>query len=398
MFKRKLLINAILLTGLAGGFYSSAWAATTTVLETNPAGNDNDDCPSAQSFATPPAIALPIVLKGALDTNGGTDTDDYFEFQAEPGTQVTVTAKLPVSGIPVLLDANDRNALGNCENIAPSAPDTITFTVPDGGSFVVHAAGSDGAYQLSLTKVAEPPVPPAVVGSITSKVIDSITGKPVKGIHASLQSCIKRLPCEDIAGTDVWSDSKGVIEWTDNDFQLAPGNFKIAVNAKEPSYYYDSNYSSATTAKFAAAAEEEKDVSDIALEGKKVSISTKGCTVTGNGPLGSICRFSAVVTNKTAAALKAKVEGVLHGYNLYEEDDMATVKTTPAYTISLKAGAKSNTLSFQFFPPKDVIDGAYICPSVEVSDGAKSFGQKILASAWAFPCITYNEGFGWSSN
>ncbi|SJM90366.1 exported hypothetical protein [Crenothrix polyspora] len=398
MFKRKLLVNALILAGLSGGFYSTAWAATTNVVE----GTDSTDCGSAQDFSDK---ALPISLKGKL---GGIsppdDTDDYFSFTAPVGTSVVVKATAGTPSVPFLnvLGSPDEN--GDCATLSY---ENDKFTVPEDGKFIVKASDIESVYTLSIAE--EPPVPPVpTVDSISTKIVDT-AGKPIKGIYARLLTCVKRQGCYNTPGVSpALSNSKGKIEWNSNfGDELAPATYKIVANEGFYDYendrYYPENlgYSADSSPKFAAAEDEEKVVDNIVLEGKKAVLSMKDCIVGDTVFLPGVCRFSVGITNKSTAVLKGKAEATLTGYGLYEEDERTSIKLSSAQPVNLKAGAKTNpALSFSFMPPNDadVLDGAEICYQVDVSEGNRKFGSKILASIESGTCLVYSEGLGWNSH
>jgi len=267
----------------------------------------------------------------------------------------------------------------------------LVFTIPADGVFILAASSffdfnfigdhfSSGSYQLTIT-----PSPP-LIGSISGRVIDALTGEPLQGNAPPFASAIL-LQCleSECFSTEFMNsqpaDSDGQFQFS-SDFAGVPliaGTYKVEAFADQ--------YQAGQTDPFNVGEGEDKDVGDIPLTPFFVQFSeVQPCS--NLSPLGGTCNYSVRVRNNSSTRLDGAVWSLVNSFGIGSFVDFTIFQTgklgpqspTPQ-KVALTPG-DSKVFQFAFQVPGTVTDGVFICTESFVGqDPDPSFntvGQRFL--------------------
>jgi hypothetical protein len=349
----------------------------------------NNACQEAQVIGS---IALPHSVNGSLDTPPEVPDVDFFRFAAPPGTeflvadlegQATNQGTLPDPFLG-LFDSNCNLLAVNDDFQSLNA--RLLFAVPTEGVFILAAAsccdggfsgngGSSGSYRLTVG------LPPPAIGSISGRLIDAVSGQPLRGDQSPLASVtLQRCTAESCFETVAYqsTDSAGEFRFT-LDYAgtpLAVGTYQVQSFASE--------YESAQTDPFAVGEGEDFDVGDIALQPPPVRFSEiRPC---GDlPPEGGLCLYSVRVTNTSAARLQGQAWSLVNGFGIGSRLGYTSFQAIGLGYMNLQPG-QSRVARFVFRVPARVSDGAGICTQVYFGQGREPYFDTLAGGVPLF-CI-----------
>ena len=322
----------------------------------------NNTCEAAQNVGN---VALPFTVNGSLDTPPDIPDVDFFRFSATPETLVRADLEGEATDAGTLPDPLLGLFDSNCIQIAGDddggvgANSRLTFTVPADGIFVLAAAafpdfdftgagGSSGTYRLTLAAAA-------VIGSISGRIVDAITGDPLPG-DAPFFTAVELHRCEEFGCTFVNfqpADSEGRFRFfsTEAGQPLEVGTYQVLAFAEA--------YQQGQTDQFEVGEGEDRDVGDIPLQPFPVQFSEiRPC---GNlPPEGGICSYSVRINNRTPAKLDGATWSIVNAGGIGSLIDFTVFQTAIARRVTLSPFA-SRVVQFDFAVPDTVRDDAFIC-------------------------------------
>ncbi len=331
-------------------------AATGTDIE------PNNSCQAAQDVG---AVPLPFVLDGNLDSSQTPDVD-FFRLTGAPGAAVTIdlegqSTNKGTLGDPFLGFFNSDCNLVALNDDSNSLNSRLEITIPADGVIILGATeccdsgfngGGNGTYQLTVT-------PLQVIGSISGRLTDALTGKPLRG-DVDPFAFVRLMQCDDFGCFDVnsqTSDSEGrfFFDRDANGALLRVGNYMAVVSADQ--------YQTGQTDVFAVAEGENYDTGDVALTSFPVRFSdTQPCVVPVEGGL---CEFSVKITNGLPTRLSGKAWSMITGSGIGSFTNFTAFQADTPNDVKLNPG-KSSVLRFRFRVRGSVADGAAICATVYV--------------------------------
>ncbi len=349
---RPSLTILLLIASLAGA------APSASAQEVEP----NDTCLTAQVGGT---LALPAVLSASLDGPGpqGITDVDFFRLTAAPGAEILF---FPTFGARIGLFSE------TCQLLA--APDTfdnqqIDFTVPSSGTFIVAVAvrfddlfsgvgnANIGPYQLSFLQQAPK------IGSISGTVVDAVSGRPLGGgaptfARVSLLRCIDQSCFDAQAIASVDANGAFRIERDKSDRRIDVGDFQLVATADE---------FQAASPRFSLAQGQSIELGNVALSPVPLSITNlRPCA--DIAPMGGLCRYSATLTNNTAARFNGQALSVVSGDLGATQFEASTVRvgSSPVRADLGLAASGRRDVTFFFKVPASVADGTSICTNLQV--------------------------------
>lgn len=228
-------------------------------------------------------------------------------------------------------------------------------------------AGQD----LDLGNVGMLPVP--VVGSISTRLVDAVTGAALSGeaspfARAELQSCDTGY-CWTIRQSD--ADAQGHVTFLSNqNSPLRPGSYRIVAFADQ--------YEATLGAEFEVTANQHYAFGDFAVKSYPVRLHLlQACSSVPS--TGGDCPFIVRVTNGNPSKLHAETWSLVRSFGPYWSDQ-GTEFQAGRKTVSLLPGA-STDVSFNFNVPATLKDGTTICSRVLTSHKTNNFeaiGQRSL--------------------
>ncbi len=351
------------------GSLSLATAQTASDLE------PNNSCLEAQNIG---AISLPFIVTGSLDTPPQIPDVDFIRFEAPAGTllvadlegQATNQGTLPDPFIG-LFDSNCNLLALNDGYFSPNA--RLMFAVPTDGMFILATTsccdgvfsgqgGSSGTYRLTIR------LAPPAIGSIHGRLIDAITGQPLRGdtypfATVNLFRCTDENCFESVAyqSPDSAGQFRFVLDFTNN--PLTMGSYQIQS--------YASEYEPASFAPFWVGEGEDLDVGDLPLQPPPVQFSEiRPC---GNlPPEGGHCWYSVRVTNNLPTPIQGSAWSLVQAYGIGSRLDFTNFQAMGLGKMRLSPG-QSGVVRFAFNVPPQVRDGATLCTRVLFGQGQHPF-------------------------
>ena len=351
----------------------------------------NDSCLAAQDGG---ALVPPAVISGSIDgPNPAPPSDvDFQRFTAAPGLVLRLTA------------SDGARAGAFSETCFPLAvpelfQNQVDVTVPDSGAFVLavgerfdeafngfSGAPNSGPYTVSIA-LAPPPI-----GSITGRLVDAVTRRPVTGT-IDVRRCTSDVCTElvSLQNTEEVADGTGVFRVGNVDVFGRPiliGDFQLTALA-------DMGQFEAVTLRFSVAAGQNLDLGNVALTPPPIVLSNiRPCT---NLPAeGGTCRYSVNIRNNmptriTGQAFSPVQTGPSNGNVGFNgarfEASALNFGTSPIRApISIPGGGASRDATFFIRVPSSVPERTMICTEVNVGlDPNPAFNVK---TSWLLFCLT----------
>lgn len=223
---------------------------------------------------------------------------------------------------------------------------------------------AEGA-ELDVGNLALPPPPPPI-GSVSGRVVDALSGRPLPGdappfALADLFRCDEGGCFELVNSQPLDSEGRFLFERDFSDQPLAAGTYQLRALADE--------YEEAATDPFVAGEGDQIDVGDIALEPPAISFSEiEPCAELL--PQGGTCRYSVAINNNTPAPLQGLAWSLVEGFGLGSNLDFtafeasSTRKPSELFAVRVNVFAEpftSDVVAFQFTVPSFVPSGASFC-------------------------------------
>ncbi len=352
----------------------------------------NNACTEAQDMGP---ITLPFIVDGSLDTPPEIPDVDFFEFIGQPGTLVRVdyegqdrnkgTLPDPFLGLfdsnCNLLEVNDDT--GTLNDDTGTLNSRLQFAIPEDGIFILAATsccdvsfigegGSSGTYQITIAP------PPPSIGSVSGRVIDAVTGLPLRGdvspfASANLLRCSDG-DCFEYVGFQA-TDSEGQFQFTLDDFNGNPlevGTYQVQASAND--------FESGQTDLFDVGEGEDLNVGDLSLQPPIIKFSEiRSC---GDLPSeGGRCRYSVRITNTSLTPIAGAAWSLVDSHEIGSPLDFTNFQAGTRDGVRLDPG-ESEVLQFRFKVPDTVQDGASICPLIFFGEDPDPFfntlGQRFL--------------------
>jgi hypothetical protein len=244
----------------------------------------------------------------------------------------------------------------------------LEVSIPEDGIFILGATaccdsdfvgGGNGSYQLTVAPVQ-------VIGSISGRVRDAISGTPLRG-DVEPFAFVRLLQCNDFGCFDVNSqaaDSAGRFRFESdvNGAPLRTGNYMIVASANQ--------YQVGQTEPFAVGEAEHYDVGNFALSSFPVLFSDiQPCSIPSEG---GVCEFSVKITNGLPTRLSGKAWSMVSASGTGSFAGLTAFQTDTAREVRLNPG-RNTTLRFRFRVRGSVADGANICALVYVGQNPNAF-------------------------
>jgi hypothetical protein len=202
-----------------------------------------------------------------------------------------------------------------------------------------------------------------VIGTVSGRVVDAVTGKPVSGLLPPyalvfLERC-ENGACYGFAGAN--PDADGRFQFDGAVFSIPPGTFRLRGFADD--------YRESVSAEFPLGAFEDLDVGDFPLTPFPIQFgAVEECRIPpGGGP----CEFSISAENRGPGRYRgeawATVETFTPGANRNTRFQVGNVGATNPMPqrINLRQG-ESATLGFRLDVPASVLDGTLFCATITV--------------------------------
>ncbi len=371
----KWILVSLLLPGMA----VSVNSALGQTAEQEP----NNSCLSAQTLGSPGA--LPASVSGSLDPESGVvpppSDVDFFALNFAPGQRIRVDLLGAPSGAGDLPDpylgffdssctlvaANDDSALGLESRLDIEAPaDGVVILAATGCCDGEFSAGHGyaGTYVMAIQD------PPASIGSISGRVVEAGSGRPLSGSEVpypvvELTSC-GQAGCSQIVANSV-PDANGAFLFTTN-FEGLPldvGEYSLYV------YVLDYTYDATQAGPFLVSEGEDRDVGELFLEPPPFTFGP-AAPCADLGAAGGVCRYSVEVTNRTGDAFPGIAWSIVQGYATGSPLGYSWFAARREQVLRIPAGG-TRKLNFSFDVPAGVADGAYFCADVWLSDRRHAF-------------------------
>jgi hypothetical protein len=345
-----------LLVGLA--LTVLGWCTAIVAIAAETDQEPNNSCADAQNLG---ALALPAVVDGMLGTNDVDRDIDFYRIVADPESVVQIKLQgssgttAPLAE-PLLGVFNQFCGLLGSD-FQFSQPATVLVRVPSDGVLLIGATqfpdfgfidGGFGGYRLDIARFD-------TAKSIRGRLVDAVTGSPL-GSGPSTAPTVNLLRCDDQGCFPIASqfvDANGRFVFTDGVIGgfLVPGNYKIIASAEE--------YDQLETDLFEVAANEDKDVGDLALTPFPIRISLlRPCAVIPAA--GGRCDFSVRVTNRLAEGTSGRAWSIVTGSFMGSRVFSTQFQADGERAMRL-AGLSSKTLEFSFDVPGNVSQDASFC-------------------------------------
>lgn len=208
-----------------------------------------------------------------------------------------------------------------------------------------------------------PLVPFQLIGSVSGRVIDAVTGDPVTGFGPPfavvfLERCDSGF-CFAVAGAS--PDTDGRFDFNGAQFFIPPGTFRLRGFAED--------YRESVSSEFAVDAFQHVDVGDFRLTPFPIRFgAVQECQIP---PGGGLCEFGIAVSNRGPGRYRGEawstVDLFTPGASRNSRFQVGKVGTTNPMPQRLNLGqGKSAMLSFQLDVPTSVLDGTTICATIAV--------------------------------
>jgi hypothetical protein len=319
----------------------------------------NTTCLTAQPFG---AIALPFTVDGNLATSDV----DFFQLTGPPGAVVRadLVALGPWDPFLGLFDSGCN--LIHVNDDAEGFNARLRFTIPEDGVFILAATsccdggfngagGSDGPYQLLLTPVA-------LIGSISGRVVDAVTGTSLRGDdfpfgRVALYRCRDSI-CEEFV-TEQATDLQGRFLFTRDDagLPLSAARYQVRGSADQ--------YQASLTEPFTVGEGANYAIGDVRL--LPVPIQFIGVVPCGPlPPAGGTCTYSVSVRNNTTTTFRGAVWSTVGAFGIGSPlgESFFQVGKSSGNPAPQKLNVKpqqSVAVQLEFDVPGTVADGAIFC-------------------------------------
>jgi len=265
--------------------------------ELDPISDPNQFCLDHSNNLT--LLNPPWFVDGELESDPIENRVDFYQFEAEPGSQLVVNLQGAISELGTLRDPflglfDDQCRLLTLNDDFFGLESRLRFQVPSSGVFSLAAAeypdgnfdgntgqNEGGSYRLSIDTAAQ------AIDSISVRVINQITREPIRGdiepfAAVDLYRC-DEVNCNTfIAGFNADSEGRVFFDGSVSSFDILPGRFLIRARA--------SDYGSNESGRFSVEAGEAFEVWDITLTPPAVSIgSSSMCDELP--PQGGVCIY-----------------------------------------------------------------------------------------------------------
>lgn len=332
----------------------------------------NNTCQAAQDLGKP---ELPFVVNDSLDSTPDNPDVDFFKFTGTPGSVMRIDLEGQDTNKGTLPDPflglfdSDCTLIRISDDAGSTLNSRLIFTVPANGTFVVAATqccddvfmgGGNGTYELTFANQT-------VAGSITGRIIDEITQKPLPGddypfTYVQLLRCTNGECFEPVNGGP--TDSEGRFQFI-TDYEgnpLISGTYQVTAFAD--------GYQSGQTMPFDIGEGENRDLGDIPLELFPIQISDiQPCE---NLPSeGGKCSYSVKLNNVLSEHIRGAAWSLVYSYGIGSPLDFTNFQAQELKKIHLKP-EKSKVVTFSFYVPGKVKDGAFICAEVYVGQNLSS--------------------------
>jgi hypothetical protein len=351
----------------------------------------NDTCTTAQDAG---ALVLPSVVSGSIDGSAPTPPSDvdFYRFTATPGQRLRISGSV----------GSRAGAFSDtCALLA--APDTgvetdADFTVPASGAFVLAVAETfdesfnggfgqpnSGPYTVSIAPA------PAPIGSISGRLIDAVTRRPLAGAII-LRRCTQGLCSESVTlqNTEEVADGTGV-------FRIQTGALgqPILVGDFELTAFAEMGQFDDATRRFSVGAGQNLDLGNVGLTPPPISLQNiRPCTRVP--AQGGTCQYSVNVRNNmptrlTGQAFSTVTAGPAQpdlGFagTSFEASTQRIAGVAFRGPISMPGGGASRDVTFYFKVPPSVPEGTMICSDVKIGlDPAPLFN---VQRQWLLFCLT----------
>jgi hypothetical protein len=374
----KALVLVMLVLGSVFGNIPITFAQGTEVEPNHP-------CPTAQNFG---AVAFPFTLDGSLDSTPESPDVDFFRFTGTPGSAVRVDLEGQATGKGTLGDPllgffdAGCNLIASNDDSGGTLNSRLVLTIPADGIFILAATsfpdfgflgGGVGTYQMTITQ-------PAIIGSISGRVVDAVTGDPLPG-DTDPFTFVDLLRCENFGCFSVNSqpaDSEGRFQFN-RDFSGQPlevGTYQVLAFANQ--------YQQGQTDPFGVAEGEDRDVGDVPLQPFPVQFSNI-VPCENLPPEGGRCQYSVRATNRLATRLDGEAWSLVQGFGIGSFTDFTNFQVKNLQRLTLNS-QESKDVQFGFRVPSKVRDGASICTNVFVGQRPEAFFDTV-GTTFLF-CIT----------
>jgi len=261
----------------------------------------NDTCRGAPREGL---VTLPHVLAGRLDPIAGrAESDvDFFGLEAEPGTTLRLE---PGPGPGVRVGAFDSE----CRLLAQTYPTAwLDIEVPADRRLVIAVAeppdlAFDGSgWRRGMTYEVRVGAAPPVIGAISGRLVDALSGAPLSGARVTLHACSWGGFCLDRMNAcgETRTDARGEFRFTEYRSGKRIEAQTFQVSAQSARWLAHSQT-------FEVQGGEQRTLPDLALVPASLTIPrVERCSAAF--PSGGSCSYSAVLQNEGDTALEAAVD------------------------------------------------------------------------------------------
>lgn len=233
--------------------------------------------------------------------------------------------------------------------------------------------GGIGTYRLTLT-------PSQLIGSISGRVVDALTGAPLPGdtdpfAFVELRRC-EEFQCDFVSG--VSADSAGRYQFSVgfSGQPLEVGTYQVAAFADQ--------YPSGQSEPFAVGEGEDRDVGDLRLQPNPIQFSNV-VPCADIPPAGGRCRYSVTVRNGADRLKTGLAWSVVDGFGIGSFIGFTQFQAKQTHRLNLKTG-ESRIVNFDFKVPSSVADFAGICAVVRVGADPVEPSFQVIGDRFLF-CI-----------
>lgn len=213
-----------------------------------------------------------------------------------------------------------------------------------------------------------------VIGSVSGRVVDAVTGNPLSGFGPPfaimfMERCVAG-DCATVAGA--LPDQDGHFVFDGSAFFIPPGTFRLRGFAED--------YREVLFGEFAVAAFEDFDVGDLALTPFQIRFGeVEECEIP---PGGGSCEFGIIVSNQGPGRYRGEAWSTVELFTpnavrntRFQVGNLGTLNPTPQ-RVNLQQG-QSTMLNFQLEIPATLPDGTFVCAFASVGqDPAPQFNAQ----------------------
>ena len=324
----------------------------------------NDTCLTAQAVGS---WSIPYSIAGTLESVPDVANIDFYQFAGTPGAKIRIELLGEPSGHGTLGDPllglldTSCEVLDSDDDSGQGANSRFDVTVPDDGTFVVAVTSccdwdlagvgsSSGTYELTLA------LPPPPIGSISGRIVDSVTGTPLTGDEDPYASAWIYRWDEDgyfdsVGRVDTNGDGEFTLDASNAWDELPAGTYKIEASAWE--------HESKEVGPFDVASGQKIDVGDIELLPPAIVI-TNVVPCVEIPAAGGMCTYTLTVQNNRNTRLRGMAWSVVDARSLGPGGGgRSEFEAQKRRVLNLRPLGKKK-LKFTFRVPGDVQPGAWM--------------------------------------